>query len=89
MLSFSMRLTEMAWISSGDRNVKSTASTSEDMGCAIFILATGQRLWPLTSQVQQEAMAMWLNVNLASYLVCNFFFLGGGVRQNLTAFLLP
>lgn len=45
-------------------------------------------LWPLTSQVQQEAMVMELNANLASYLVCNFF-LGGGVRQNLSAFLLP
>jgi hypothetical protein len=35
-----MRLTEIAWISSGERNVNSTLSTSDEIGWAIFILAT-------------------------------------------------
>lgn len=37
MLSFSIRLTEIARISFRERKVNSTLSTSDEMGCAIFM----------------------------------------------------
>lgn len=44
VLSFSMRFTEMAWISLAERKVNSTLSTSEATGCAIFMVNSGSWL---------------------------------------------
>jgi hypothetical protein len=38
VLSFSIRFTDMAWTSLGDRNVNSTLSTSDEIGCEMFMM---------------------------------------------------
>lgn len=41
MVSFSIFLTDTAWISSFVRNVNSTRSTEDDTGCEMFMMVWG------------------------------------------------
>lgn len=43
MLSFSIRLTEIALTSLGVKNVNSTLSTSDEIGCAIFMVESASQ----------------------------------------------
>lgn len=71
MLSFSMRFTEMARISLGERKANSTLSTSEEKGCDMFMMK--QRDQQAAASILRASLTVVQSVSLYSIAGCLSF----------------